>query len=79
MSVEYGNGIFLAPNASQFMVSTDGLKWEIRKPKVDFPIWGKEGAGHIRKTVFGNGVFVCVGEQRIGVTKIGMVGNEQFQ
>ncbi|MBI1313989.1 hypothetical protein GC176_22060 [bacterium] len=71
MSVEFGNGMFLAPNASQFMVSTDGLKWETRKPEVDFPIWGKDGAGHVRKTVFGNGVFVCVGEQRIGVTRDG--------
>ncbi len=71
MSVEYGNGVFLAPNAAGFMVSTDGLKWETRKPEVDFRIWGKDGAGHVRKTVFGNGVFVCVGEQRIGVTKDG--------
>lgn len=70
-SVEFGNGIFLAPNAYSFMISKDGLTWEKSSLKPDFKIWGGEGAGHIRKIVFGNGVFVCVGEQRIGVTKDG--------
>lgn len=71
MSVEYGNGMFVAPNAYGFMVSRDGLTWASHRPKVDFKIWGKEGAGHVRKIVFGNGVFVCVGEQRVGVTRDG--------
>ena len=71
MSVEFGNGIFLAPNAYSFMISEDGLKWDKSPLKPLFSVWGKEGAGHVRKTVFGNGVFVCVGEQRIGVTKDG--------
>ena len=71
MSVEFGNDIFIAPNAASFMVSRDGLHWEQHKPEVEFKIWGSDGAGHVRKTVFGNGVFVCVGEQRLGVTKNG--------
>ncbi|MEM7390704.1 MAG: hypothetical protein AAF492_00030 [Verrucomicrobiota bacterium] len=72
MSVEFGNGIFLAPNAYSFMRSTDGLIWDKSPLKPDFKVWGREGAGHVRKTVFGNGVFVCVGEQRLGVTKDGL-------
>ncbi|QDU94352.1 beta propeller repeat protein [Lignipirellula cremea] len=71
MSVEYGNGLFLAPNAVGFLASKDGLEWESLKPPVDFQIWGAEGAGHVRQCVFGNGVFVCVGEQRLGVTRDG--------
>ena len=70
-SVEFGNGIFLAPNAYNFIISKDGVNWERSKLKPDFKIWGAEGAGHIRKIVFGNGVFVCIGEKRIGVTKDG--------
>ncbi len=71
MSVEFGNGLFLAPNASHFTTSEDGLEWtRVRQPG-DFKVWGPEGAGHVRKTVFGNGVFVCMGEQRRGVTKDG--------
>lgn len=71
MSVEFGNGVFLAPNAYSFMISKDGTDWQKSPLKPDFKVWGKEGAGHVRKTVFGNGVFVCVGEQRLGVTKDG--------
>ena len=70
-SIEFGNDIFLAPNAYSFMISKDGRTWERSKLKPDFKVWGADGAGHIRKIVFGNGVFVCVGEQRIGVTKNG--------
>ena len=70
-SVEFGNGIFLAPNAYSFMISKDGKNWERSKLKPDFKVWGGDGAGHIRKIVFGNGVFVCVGEQRIGATRDG--------
>lgn len=70
-SVEFGNGIFLAPNAYSFMISRDGLSWERSPLKPDFKVWGGDGAGHVRKIVFGNGVFVCVGEQRIGVTQDG--------
>lgn len=71
MSVEYGNGMFLAPKASHLMTSKDGLSWTRERQPGDFPIWGQEGAGHIRKTVFGNDRFVCIGEQRLGVTKDG--------
>ncbi len=71
MSVAFGNGVFLAPSAGEFMRSADGKSWETVKPEADFKIWGNDGAGHVRKTVFGNGVFVCIGEQRIGVTKDG--------
>ncbi len=70
-SVEFGNELFLAPNAYSFMISTDGLKWEKSPLKPDFKVWGNDGAGHVRKIVFGNGVFVCVGDQRVGVTKDG--------
>jgi hypothetical protein len=70
-SVEYGHGRFLAPNAYSFMISEDGLKWRKSSLKPEFKVWGSDGAGHIRKIVFGNGVFVCIGEQRIGVTKDG--------
>lgn len=71
MSVAYGNGRFVAPNASHFMTSEDGLVWTRTKQPGDFKIWGPEGAGHVRETVFGNGVFVCIGEQRLSVTKDG--------
>lgn len=71
MSVEFGNGVFIAPNAYSFMISKDGKSWEKSPLKPTFKIWGNDGAGHVRKTVFGNGVFVCVGDQRIGVTKDG--------
>lgn len=71
MSVEFGNGMFLAPNAASNMVSTDGENWEMVRLDNDFKVWGKDGAGHVRKTIFGNGVFVCLGEQRLGVTKDG--------
>lgn len=71
MSVEFGNGQFLAPTASNFMTSKDGMTWTSTRQPGDFKVWGADGAGHIRKTVFGNGVFVCVGEQRQGVTKDG--------
>ncbi len=70
-SVEFGNDLFVAPNAYGFMTSKDGLAWKMNRPKVDFKIWGNDGAGHVRKIVFGNGVFVCVGEQRVGVTRDG--------
>lgn len=70
-SVEFGNGIFVAPGAYGFMVSQDALSWQMHRPKVEFPIWGADGAGHVRKIVFGNGVFVCVGDQRLGVTADG--------
>lgn len=70
-SVEFGNGIFLAPNAYSFMISKDGVTWEKSDLKPTFKVWGGDGAGHIRKIVFGNGVFVCIGEQRIGVTTDG--------
>ncbi|MCM8535434.1 MAG: hypothetical protein NE334_05815 [Lentisphaeraceae bacterium] len=71
MSVGYGNGIFLAANASSFMTSKDGLNWESTKQPGKFKVWGKDGAGHVRKTIFGNGVFILYGEQRISITKDG--------
>ncbi len=70
-SVDFGNGRFIAPTAGEILVSTEGVKWTKHTPKLATPVWGKDGAGHVRKTVFGNGVFVCVGEQRVSVTKDG--------
>lgn len=70
-SVDFGNGRFVAPTASDILVSTDGVKWTRHEPKLSTPVWGKDGAGHVRKTVFGNGVFVCIGEQRVSVTRDG--------
>lgn len=71
MSIAYGNGIFLAPNASHFMISKNAKKWKYVRQPGKFKIWGKDGAGHVRKTIFGNGVFVMYGEQRVSVTKDG--------
>lgn len=68
-NVAFGNGIFVAGTASNFMTSKDGETWETVRMDKSIPVWGKEGAGHIRKIVYGNGVFICYGEQRIGVTK----------
>ena len=48
-SVEFGNGIFLAPNAYSFMSSKDGRTWERSKLKPDFKVWG--GADHCRRCV----------------------------
>ena len=70
MSINFGNGHFLACNAKQFMTSKDGIKWEITEQEGDFKVWNKgKGAQHIRKTIYGNGVFLVYGQQRIGVTK----------
>ncbi len=70
-SVAYGNGIFIAPSAAAILRSEDGFTWEQFKPKNVKDVWGKGGAGHIRKAVFGNGVFVCIGGNRLSVTKDG--------
>lgn len=69
MCVAYGNGHFVLPNAESFRVSTDGMQWtrNVMEPKL--PLYGKGAAGHIRKIVFGNGVFVCVGETFLGSSK----------
>ena len=69
MNVSFGNGRFLAGTASHLMTSTDGENWESVRIDKSIPVWGKTGASHIRKTVYGNGVFVVYGEQRYGVTK----------
>ena len=68
-NVAFGNGKFLAGTASNLMTSTDGEKWESVRMDKSIPVWGKTGASHIRKIVYGNGVFLVYGEQRIGVTK----------
>jgi hypothetical protein len=71
MSVEFGGGRFVAPSASEAQISTDGVHWKKITPPLATPVWGKDGAGHIRKTVYGNGHFLCMGEQRISVTRDG--------
>jgi hypothetical protein len=69
--VAFGNGIFIAPSAAVILRSEDGVTWQQSKPESVKKVWGKDGAGHIRKVVFGNGVFVCIGEKRLSVTKDG--------
>ncbi|MCM8533273.1 MAG: hypothetical protein NE330_19040 [Lentisphaeraceae bacterium] len=71
MSVNFGNGKFLACNTKQFMTSTDGRNWKIvEQDTTGFKVWDKgKGAQHVRKTIFGNGVFLVYGQQRLGVTK----------
>jgi hypothetical protein len=71
MSDEYGGGRFVAPSASEAQISTDGVHWKKVVPPLSSAVWGKDGAGHIRKTVYGNGLFVCLGDQRISVTRDG--------
>ncbi len=68
-SVAYGNGQFVIPFAAWFRVSPDGLHWTKNLMQPELPVWGKGGTGHIRKIVFGNGTFVCVGETFLGATK----------
>ncbi len=73
--ITFGDGVFFNPSAAQHAVSKDGGEtWEeIKlhshlKEEYGLGIWGAEGAGHIRKTVFGNGRFLVIGETRWGVT-----------
>ena len=68
-NVAFGNGKFLAGTASNLMTSVDGENWETVRMDKSIPVWGKTGASHIRKIVYGNGVFIVYGEQRFGVTK----------
>jgi len=71
-TLTYGEGKFVIAGAYGFTVSEDGLSWEKKrlnkhlKQEYGVGIWGKEGAGHVRKIVYGNGVFVINGEKRFG-------------
>jgi hypothetical protein len=65
-AIAHGGGQFLAGLAYGLMTSKDGRVWTKTDLTKTVP---SEGAGHIRKIVAGNGVFLLYGEQRIGVTK----------
>jgi len=75
--VAYTDGKFLVPTASHFHFSPDGETWErtnmsgLLKEKHGVGAWGNEGAGHVRKVVGQNGVFVFAGGRRFGSTADG--------
>jgi hypothetical protein len=71
MTVEFGDGRFLAPNAADVQISADGMTWRKSSPRIDSPVWGPGGAGHLRKTVYGNGMFLSIGDQRISISRDG--------
>ncbi|HWE93022.1 MAG TPA: hypothetical protein VG269_03545 [Tepidisphaeraceae bacterium] len=55
-TVAFGDGRFVAGHDGEFLVSPDGESWETGG-KLDF-----RGGIHFRKSAFGNGVFVIVGD-----------------
>jgi len=73
----FGDGMFMIGRAADFAVSKDGVTWQKHsmydelKKKYGLGVWGKEGAGHVRKIVYGHGVFVVTGERRLGATRDG--------
>ena len=75
--IAHTDGKFLIPTASHFHLSTDGENWEsvsmsgALKEKHGVGAWGSDGAGHVRKVVGQNGVFVFAGERRFGSTPDG--------
>jgi len=75
--IAYSEGRFLIPTASSFHISSDGETWESHgmsgqlQERHGVGAWGKEGAGHVRKVVGQNGVFVFAGERRFGSTADG--------
>lgn len=75
--IAYTDGKFLIPTASQFHLSYDGEDWisspmsGALKQKHGVGAWGRDGAGHVRKVVGQNGVFVFAGERRFGSTTDG--------
>ena len=68
-ALAHGNHQFVAVNALMLARSSDGVTWESSRPAIEGSPWK---AGHFRQMAFGNGVFVCVGDNgRLGVTKDG--------
>ena len=55
-SVAFGNGRFVATHGREFLWSEDGEAWQ-SGGKLDF-----KGSLHPRKCVFGNGIFVVIGD-----------------
>jgi hypothetical protein len=71
----FGNDLFVIANVVEFIVSTDGMTWEKRSTVKEIEkrhgvgVWDPKGPGHVRGLVYGNGVFIVVGERRLGTTK----------
>lgn len=71
----FGNDLFVIATVVEFIVSTDGKTWEKRSivPEIKrlhgLSVWDRNGPGHVRGLVFGNGIFVVVGERRLGTSK----------
>ena len=55
-TVNFGNGMFVAGHGGEYLVSTDGETWTAGS-KFQF-----NGGLHQRKSAFGNGVFVTIGD-----------------
>lgn len=71
-NVCFGNGVFLVARAGELIRSEDGLTWtKHRTPFEGKRTFGEGGLGHMRQVVFGNGLFVCLGDNRIAVTHDG--------
>jgi len=70
-------GKILVPTANQLHFSTDGETWESTNQHPELQerhgvgAWGSDGAGHVRKVVGENGIFVFAGERRFGSTADG--------
>jgi len=75
--IAFTDGKFLIPTANSFHVSDDGESWESTnmspqlQERHQVGAWGSDGAGHVRKVVGVNGVFVFAGERRFGSTADG--------
>jgi len=76
-TIAFDGDKFLLPTASHFHVSEDGRTWETTgmsgplKELHGVGAWGADGAGHVRRVVGQDGVFVFAGERRFGSTKDG--------
>lgn len=71
-NVAFGNGIFVIARANELIRSEDGITWSKHPTPVEGKkTFGEGGLGHMRQVVFGNDVFVCLGDNRIAVTRDG--------
>jgi len=73
-NVAYGNDIFVIARAGDLLRSEDGLKWSANPTPIEgLTTFGEGGLGHMRQVVYGNGVFVCLGDNRIATTRDGRI------
>lgn len=71
-NVAYGGGIYLIARAADLLRSEDGRSWTRHETKEEGrPVYGEGGLGHMRQVVYGNGSFVCLGDNRLAVTRTG--------